>query len=782
MTQNRPPALVKVAAWPIDTLHERPAGPVVGFTMPALQNAKPIHCALLSRTRARDFPGTGWRFLVHVARNVAAAFDTMHAQGHVVGDVNESNLFVTREGFVRFIDCDSFQIAGGGRTFRCGVGKEEYTPPELQGVQFSSVTRTANHDRFGLAVLLFRLLFMGRHPFLGIWPEATDLSLGDAIKGHRFAYGRLGHASGWKPPPFTLPFSILSHELQTAFEDSFARQASTSLRTSADRWLSLLIAFGATVTSCAAEPAHEHPSGMSTCPWCAFEDKGAVFFVGAGGRVFVCTPEEVEPLKIVVRGAARRAVPDPPAPPNLAKRQPAPEISKALLACRAASWLKTVFGAAAIGLLPAAAAGARWAVATLVPALFLGLCGIWIDWWRWRKPGYAGEAANRKKAEHSARERAKELSWEWQLTVANTAEPLRSALQDFEVTSQEYARLQQRYDSEIRELARQKEESQRKDFLSNRLIEDYKIKGIGPQKLQTLLSFGIESAYDVLQCPIDNIPGLPRGGKLFGNLYSWAQSMRLEFRFDPRASIAESERARIVSRFDREKRRLRQVLQDGATKVQQQVAERDAQLAGLRSRMEQANRDWAEAHLEWSSWSFGDRPLARRWAAAAAGVACLGLSIPHFVERPMASASVTPPSPGPLTSQDTTTKGGPYIYERGRETENPANSPVPSKAESKKAQAKPLGVREVLRRLAAFDRRWVAIRGVALIGSECNGSGTFSLRDYGSKAAICARWRSANLAKGVKRGDRVRVLALVSPSSGIALLVDRVLVHLKKKK
>jgi DNA-binding helix-hairpin-helix protein with protein kinase domain len=64
------------------------------------------------------------------------------------------------------IDCDSFQITDGAHVFRCPVEVPEFTPPELQGSAFDSQTRTAQHDAFGLAVLIFYLLFLGRHPFM----------------------------------------------------------------------------------------------------------------------------------------------------------------------------------------------------------------------------------------------------------------------------------------------------------------------------------------------------------------------------------------------------------------------------------------------------------------------------------------------------------------------------------------------------------------------------------------------------------------------------------------
>ncbi len=88
---------------------------------------------------------------VYVARNTAAAFSTLHAQGHVIGDVNQGNVVVGADSKVTLIDCDSFQIRASNTLHLCEVGVPHFTPPELQGTSsFASTQRTENHDNFGL--------------------------------------------------------------------------------------------------------------------------------------------------------------------------------------------------------------------------------------------------------------------------------------------------------------------------------------------------------------------------------------------------------------------------------------------------------------------------------------------------------------------------------------------------------------------------------------------------------------------------------------------------------
>jgi DNA-binding helix-hairpin-helix protein with protein kinase domain len=103
--------------------------------------------------------------------------------------VNHANLLASKAGTVALIDCDSFDITDGQRWFSCPVGVPTYTPPELKGKSFTGVRRTQQHDAFGLAVLLFHVLFLGRHPFSGIFRQGNDnISIEDAIREFRFAY------------------------------------------------------------------------------------------------------------------------------------------------------------------------------------------------------------------------------------------------------------------------------------------------------------------------------------------------------------------------------------------------------------------------------------------------------------------------------------------------------------------------------------------------------------------------------------------------------------------
>jgi DNA-binding helix-hairpin-helix protein with protein kinase domain len=88
------------------------------------------------------------------------------------------------------------------RSNPCKVGVPEFTPPELQGKNLSMNFRTFNHDYFGLAVLIFYTLMMGRHPFVGCYLGPGDMPPIDRlIADYRFAYSGRHSSTLMDPPP-----------------------------------------------------------------------------------------------------------------------------------------------------------------------------------------------------------------------------------------------------------------------------------------------------------------------------------------------------------------------------------------------------------------------------------------------------------------------------------------------------------------------------------------------------------------------------------------------------
>ncbi len=279
MVREQTSEVLQFAGWPISTLHDAPGGLLVGFLMPRFDGFRPIHTLYSPAHRRTAFPQADWTFLIHSALNCCSAFDAVHSRNIVIGDVNQSNVLVNRQALVCLIDCDSFQVQAGDRVLLCEVGVSQYTPSELQGRSLRDVVRTVNHDRFGLAVLLFHLLFMGRHPFAGRFKGTGEMPLERAIEEYRFAYSSRAAANQMEPPPFALPLSSVPPELGRLFERAFDQGADEpNARPSAAEWHSALRGFLTQLRTCPSQPGHKVPAQLADCPWCGIMKAGGPNF------------------------------------------------------------------------------------------------------------------------------------------------------------------------------------------------------------------------------------------------------------------------------------------------------------------------------------------------------------------------------------------------------------------------------------------------------------------------------------------------------------------------
>ncbi|HWA82695.1 MAG TPA: hypothetical protein VG820_04645 [Fimbriimonadaceae bacterium] len=259
--------LRRVCAWPLVPLSNS-MDETVGFVMESLIGWQPLHNAYQIRSRLKLFPHHTYTFLVRAARNLATCVHHLHEAGIVVGDLNESNVFVSGQAMVKLIDADSFQIAGPTALYPCKVGKAELMPPELQGHSLEGMVRTPEHDRFALAVLVFQTLVFGRHPFAGTVAEHVDLPLETCIARGYYAYTRR-RDTPVKPPPY-LDLDWLPEEIRDLFETAF--DPMSERRPTAKEWYFALKHLETGLRTCSENPSHLYWSGLHHCPWCDLED------------------------------------------------------------------------------------------------------------------------------------------------------------------------------------------------------------------------------------------------------------------------------------------------------------------------------------------------------------------------------------------------------------------------------------------------------------------------------------------------------------------------------
>jgi DNA-binding helix-hairpin-helix protein with protein kinase domain len=241
--------------------------------MPRVSGYQEAHLLYTPKSRRSSFPEAQLPFILHASMNIARAFATVHDAGQVIGDVNHSNLLISKEAMVALIDCDSFEISDGLSCFPCLVGVPTYTPPELQGRSFQGVRRTQQHDAFGLAVLLFHLLSLGRHPFAGIFRHGTaDKAIEDAIREFRFAYLPVNRLTEMEPPPLIPVLAEFPAEIGQLFVRAFNREGASGRRPAANEWIAPLESLSRNLKRCAANDTHHYFQALVSCPWCRVEN------------------------------------------------------------------------------------------------------------------------------------------------------------------------------------------------------------------------------------------------------------------------------------------------------------------------------------------------------------------------------------------------------------------------------------------------------------------------------------------------------------------------------
>ena len=286
LLQNRASNLASIAALPVSPAYsEEERTTLVGVFFPFV-HGRAIFELYSARTRLEYFPRADFRFLINTAYNLANAFEKLHQTGIIIGDVNEQNIRILPDASICLLDCDSFQITDCERTYPPNVGTPLWTPPELQGMDLTGVFRTTNHDYFGLAQLIFLLLFVGRHPFAGIPRNGLPLLPEDAISAYAFAFAPECLGLPLQPPPGCPPLTALPTEIQHGFLRAFREgSAQPGARPSATEWKTWLQQLQRSLTVCSQYSNHVFWRGVPTCPWCGvISETGVNLFLTASNH------------------------------------------------------------------------------------------------------------------------------------------------------------------------------------------------------------------------------------------------------------------------------------------------------------------------------------------------------------------------------------------------------------------------------------------------------------------------------------------------------------------
>jgi DNA-binding helix-hairpin-helix protein with protein kinase domain len=553
--------LLSYAAWPQETLHRISNGPILGFLMPKVSERVPIHMLYSPAHRRQDYPDAAWDFLLFSARNTAAAFATIHHHGHVLGDVNQGNVLVGSDSKVMLIDTDSFQINANGMVHLCKVGVGHFTPPELQGMAtFDRMPRTSNHDNFGLALLIFHLLFGGRHPYSGV-PLRADAgeALEKDIQAYRYAYARDGQQRGFKPPPKSIPITIVPDQIEAMFTAAFTENGAKGWRPTAQQWVTALDGLRGQLKRCSTTPMHVYAGHLDRCAWCALEDHGVIYFLDV--RVGVA-PTGTTGFVLARTWAAIEAVPAPPTIPisNIASfAVTANPIPSGVSRTGTKTFLRIIIISVTIGLF------------TVIP-------GTWFLWflilggalWAWAAVGDLGndergaEKANRQAARDAARQAYDQIVTRIQREISQ--ESFSRKKQELARLADEYKQLPEREKTELANLHASAEARQKLKFLDRFFIDAATISGVGPAKKAALRSFGIETAADVTWHKVIAVKGF--GEALTQVMVDWRTACERGFVFHPHLAVTEADKNAVRAQMATRKRTLEITLNAGAAEIQ----------------------------------------------------------------------------------------------------------------------------------------------------------------------------------------------------------------------
>jgi DNA-binding helix-hairpin-helix protein with protein kinase domain len=625
-------ALETISAWPRALLFDPSSRKPCGIVMTKMEGAHPLHDLYGTTNRKRHFEGVGWHHLVLAARNTAAAFHTMHSAGVIVGDVNQGNLLVDKQMCVRMIDCDSFQITNGDKVYHCPVGTPHFTPPELQSLRLREITRTENHDRFGMAILIFHLLFVGRHPFAGRYQGPGDLSIEKAIAERRFAFSRDKSQTLVDPPPASLLLEDLPPALAELFEAAFRRDADGALRPGPMDWVRELEALMRQRKTCKFDAMHVFSAELDECPWCRIEDAGGPSFFVAGGastvsadRLAVLDEKILKLRDVAFPELTRRLIAVPHMPPlrPLAQRASLSR-ADANIALLMATWLaillSAVFGGAAgltaIQSLAVLAGGA---------ALSLLFAGLLI----------AGKSARARrktaddfknwldKAEEALEQRGQLIAQQHgqrEAAFQRSADELKNALEQYRTA-----------DTNLQNVLVQHREAQKADFLRCYLIRDYyrKIPGLSPSQVIMLESFGVESANELERLRLYGIPSID--GELVIELMHWRTEVERGFTFNPEYGITLADvgaaREAAVRRFKISQ--ARRIL-TGSKQLETLAAAARAELNRSLLQFNQAADQWRGVAAQLRDFQSGRRRFERLINQSPALLIALALGVPFI--------------------------------------------------------------------------------------------------------------------------------------------------------
>ena len=301
--------------WPKCILVDN-SGKPKGFLLPFIANTLEFSIIHHPKDRKQKVAGFSWNYLHTVAMNIASLMQCIHQKNYVIGDINSRNILVKLDTYVSIIDTDSFQVTDPQtqKVYRCTVGVDEYRPPEMFGKDAHKIDRYEAQDRFGLAILIWQLLF-NDHPFYGKWNgRGEPPTVAEKISQGHWVYGANSNLS---PVPRIMPFHIIHPQLQTLFRRCFDDgHRNPHARPTAGEWKNALELAIKDLQVCSVKgQQHYYAKSYGKCYWCERAKLiGVDIFANPSGASTPSPSILSSPLPTILKNNLSPNIPKPPQP------------------------------------------------------------------------------------------------------------------------------------------------------------------------------------------------------------------------------------------------------------------------------------------------------------------------------------------------------------------------------------------------------------------------------------------------------------------------------------
>lgn len=261
-------------AWPLALVYDQNKK-FQGYLMKKLDFKTYRPWADFAHTRERKKITTDFdlRYAFTSILNFAKAVESVNNIGFFIGDLNESNAFVSTSAMVFLVDLDAGQITDSkGKTYVCSVGKPEYTAPEISYGALKDNPRTKATEVFALSIASWMMLTGGTHPTDGIFKGKGDPPI--AIEKIRQGiYPALLNNKGYDIPK-RVPIEGIPTRIKKLFISTFSIEPEKRL--TIEQFIKVFENVNNNLVQCSKVKEHWYDKRDGKCGWCEHVEKGGL--------------------------------------------------------------------------------------------------------------------------------------------------------------------------------------------------------------------------------------------------------------------------------------------------------------------------------------------------------------------------------------------------------------------------------------------------------------------------------------------------------------------------